>query len=150
MKKEIEYKILIPISNFIDKDRLVQALHILSKLENPLIVLFHVVEVPSRTVPVNGSILSQEIQKAKEMLNNVSKWLAEQNYEAVTKVIVARNAVEGIVEEANSGNYSLVIMLKRKVKKGLKGLFHKSISEAIIRSVKCLVIIMLAEKEIKI
>ncbi|MEM3507010.1 MAG: universal stress protein, partial [Candidatus Bathyarchaeia archaeon] len=146
MKKEIEYKILIPISNFIDKDRLVQALHILSKLENPLIVLFHVVEVPSRTVPVNGSILSQEIQKAKEMLNNVSKWLAEQNYEAVTKVIVARNAVEGIVEEANSGNYSLVIMLKRKVKKGLKGLFHKSISEAIIRSVKCLVIIMLAEK----
>ncbi|MEM3754533.1 MAG: universal stress protein [Candidatus Bathyarchaeia archaeon] len=150
MKKEIEYKILIPISNFIDKDRLVQALHILSKLENPLIVLFHVVEVPSRTVPVNGFILSQEIQKAKEMLNNVSKWLAEQNYEAVTKVIVARNAVEGIVEEANSGNYSLVIMLKRKVKKGLKGLFHKSISEAIIRSVKCLVIIMLAEKEIKI
>jgi nucleotide-binding universal stress UspA family protein len=152
LKSEIEYrtKILIPISNFIDKEKLIQALHILSKLENPLIILFHVIEIPSRTVPINGSILSQEIKKAKEMLKSVSRWLTEQNYEVSIKVVVARNTVEGIIEEANSGGYALVLMLKRKVKKGLKGLFHKSISEAVIRSVKCLVIVMLAEKEIKI
>lgn len=152
MKNEIEYKtkILIPISNFIDKERLIQALYILSKLENPLIVLFHVIEAPSRTVPLNSSVFQQEIKEAEEMLKKVSKWLIEQKYKTSIKVVIARNVVEGIVEEANSGNYTLTLMLKRKVKKGLKGLFHKSISEAVIRSVKCLVIIILAENEVKI
>ncbi|MEM2896772.1 MAG: universal stress protein [Candidatus Bathyarchaeia archaeon] len=152
MKEKIEYrtKILIPISNFIDKEKLIQALHILSKLENPSIVLFHVIEIPSTTVPIDSSILDQEIKEAKKMLDNVSRWLNEQNYKSLIKVVVARNVVEGIVEEANSGDYALTLMLKRRVKKGLKSLFHKSISEAVIRSVRCLVIVMLAENEIKI
>jgi len=138
-------KILIPISSFADREKIAHALHALSVFKNPMVVLFHVVEVPSRTSPVNTHPFKKEIAEAEGRLLPVADWLRSQNYNAVVRVVVARDKVGGIVTEANEGRYSFVLMMKRKIRGGIAKLFHKSTSEAVIRSVKCLVLTTLVD-----
>lgn len=138
-------KILIPISSFVDRKKIAHALHALSVFKDPIVVLFHVLEVPSRTSPVNTHPFKDEIAEAENRLLQLADWLRSQNYNAVVRVVVARDTVEGIVAEANEGDYSFVLMMKRKIRGGIAKLFHKSTSEAVIRSVKCLVLTTLVE-----
>jgi len=138
-------KILIPISSFVDREKIAHALHALSVFKDPMIVLFHVVEVPSRTSPVNAHPFKDQIAEAEDRLLPIADWLRSQNYNAVVRVVVARDRVEGIVTEANEGSYSFVLMMKRKIRGGIGKLFHKSTSEAVIRSVKCLVLTTLLD-----
>jgi nucleotide-binding universal stress UspA family protein len=138
-------KILIPISSFVDREKIAQALHALSVFKDPGVVLFHVVEVPSRTSPVNTHPFKNEIAEAEVRLLPVADWLRSQNYNTVVRVVVARDKVEGIVTEANEGDYSFVLMMKRKMRGGIGRLFHKSTSEAVIRSAKCLVLTTLVD-----
>jgi len=138
-------KILIPISSFLDRKKIAQALHALSVFKEPIVVLFHVVEVPSRTSPVDAHHFKNEMTEAEDRLLPIADWLRSQNYDAVVRVVVARDTVEGIITEANEGDYSFVLMMKRKIRGGIAKLFHKSTSEAVIRSVKCLVLTTLMD-----
>ncbi len=138
-------KILIPISTFVDREKIAHALHALSVFKDPMIVLFHVIEVPSRTSPINTHPFKDEIAEAEGRLRPVADWLRSQNYNTVVRVVVARDKIEGIVAEANEGDYSFVLMMKRKIRGRIAKLFHKSTSEAVIGSVKCLVLTTLLD-----
>jgi nucleotide-binding universal stress UspA family protein len=137
-----EVSILIPISTFIDKERLIKALHALSIFQKLKIVLFHVMELKSRTTPVEAEFFKDHMEKTKKFLNEVKNWLTNQGYTALVKVVVARSISEGIIYESNFGDYNIVIMMKRKPRKGVKKLFHKSISEAVIKHTRKLVLVI--------
>jgi nucleotide-binding universal stress UspA family protein len=70
--------------------------------------------------------------------------LGEQRYETRKKIVVARDVAEAIVAEANSDNYMFVVMTKRRPKKGLGGVFHRSVSERVIREANCMVLTTLS------
>ncbi len=144
-------RILIPTSKFTSQDRLTEALHAISVFKDPLLVLFHVIEVPSRTTPLDTFPYQSQIDEARKRLEPVAGWLREQRYEVKVKVVVARRTVEGVVEEANTGGYSVVLMLKRRPSTGLAHLFDRlfdrSVTEAVIRSAKCLVMTALVDEE---
>jgi nucleotide-binding universal stress UspA family protein len=137
-----EATVLLPISTFIDKERLIKALHALSIFQKLKLVLFHVIELKSRTSPIEAEFFKEHIDKNKKFLNEIKDWLATQGYEALIKVAVARSVAEGIIYEFNSGDYNIVIMMKRKPRRGIKKLFHKSVSEALIKHAKKLVLIV--------
>lgn len=132
-------KILIPIGNLVSRQLITRALHVLSTFKNPLVVLLHVIEVPSRTGTLDPEPYRNEIDKAEKKLKELSTWLENQDLKAVVKVAVARNAADGIVEETERDGYLLVFLMKRKVRKGWKRFFTRSVSEQVVRSANCLV-----------
>jgi nucleotide-binding universal stress UspA family protein len=133
-------KVLIPIAARADRQLMTRALYALSAFKDPEIVLFHVVEMPSRTVPIEVISRREEIALADEILSPTAEWLEKEGYKARKKVVVARDVGEAIVTEANSEDYMFVVMTKRRPKKGVRGLFHRSVSEHVIREAKCMVI----------
>ena len=138
--KKPPVKILVPIADRADKQLMTRALYALSAFKDPEIVLFHVVEMPSRTVPIEVISYKEEIALADEVLSPISEWLKEQGYVTRKKIVVARDVAEAIVNQANSEDYAFVIMTKREPKKGVRGLFHHSVSERVIRETKCMVL----------
>jgi nucleotide-binding universal stress UspA family protein len=146
-RNETQAKILVPLSNFIDKNRLFRALQILST-KNPLIVLFRVVEVPRRTTPLDPAIWKEDIKTAGEFLDGPASWLKREGYSVETKVVTSRDTADGIVLEANNGGYSLVLLTKRRIRSGWGAIFHKSISEEVVRYANPLVLSFLAEPEL--
>jgi len=147
-KRSFTNKILVPLGPELDKPKMISALGILSSFKQPLIVLLHVIELPSRTVPLDQAIQESEFKETEEKhVLQVAKWLREQGYNVQTKVAVARSVADGVIEEATNGDYSAVLLLKRRLKKGfLKR--HKSVSEKVSRYVECPVITqLLGEKK---
>ncbi len=144
--KEPPTKILLPVSDFVDKFRLPRALHVLTTLRNPTIVLFRVVEVPQRTNPLDPDLWKEDISKAEEYLNQTASWLKEEGYRVETKVVTARNTAEGIIAEANSEGYTVVLMMKRRIRSTWSKIFHRSTSEEVIRYANPLVLTFLAEQ----
>lgn len=139
-------RILVPVSTFVDRNRLSQALHILATLKDPLIVLFRVIEVPQRTNPLDPELWKDDIVKAETSLQIEKTWLAGEGYRVETKVVTARNTAAGIIEEANGGGYTVVLMMKRRIRKGWGKIFHRSTSEEVIRYANPLVLTFLAEQ----
>jgi nucleotide-binding universal stress UspA family protein len=136
-------KILIPLGPTLDKKKIVAALEALSSFRNPLLVPFHVIELPSRTTPLDSALYESELREAeKKYLVDIAKWLRDQGYHVQTKVAIARDVTDGIIEEANNGEYVAVLLLKRRVQKGFLRR-HKSVSEKVSRYVECLVITQL-------
>jgi nucleotide-binding universal stress UspA family protein len=138
-------KILIPVGEIVSKELITQALHVLSAFKSPLIVLFHVIEIPSRTATLETEQYEAQIKSAKKRLVDFSTWLTEQGLEVRIKVAIARNTAQGIVDEVNNDGYLVVFLMKRKMGKGWKRLFHRSVSEMVIRSANCLVMIATLE-----
>lgn len=132
-------KILIPIGDLVSRQLITRALHVLSAFKNPLVVLLHVIEVPSRTATLDPEPYRNEIDRAEKKLKDLSTWLENQDLKAVIKVAVARNVADGIVEETEQDGYLLVFLMKRKVRKGWKRYFTRSVSEQVVRSANCLV-----------
>jgi len=132
-------RILIPIGDLVSRQLITRALHVLSAFKNPLIVLLHVIEVPSRTGTLDPEPYRNEIDKAERKLKDLSLWLENQGLNAVVKVAVARNVADGIVEETERDGYLLVFLMKRKVRKGWRRHLTRSVSEQIVRSASCLV-----------
>jgi nucleotide-binding universal stress UspA family protein len=124
-----------------------KALYALSAFKDPEIVLFHVVELPSRTVPIEVVSHKEEIALADEILSPIAEWLKEQSYASRKKIVVARDVAEAIVNETNAEDYAFVIMTKRQPKKGVRGLLHHSVSERVIRETKCIVLTTLATSQ---
>lgn len=139
-------KILVPLSTFIDKNRLFRALQVLATLKDPLVVLFRVVEVPQRTNPLDPDLWKDDIRNAEGFLEQSAAWLKEEGYRTDTKVVTARNISEGVVAEANSGGYIVVLMMKRRIRSGWARIFHRSTSEEVIRYANPLVLTFLAEQ----
>jgi len=139
-------KVLVPIAASADRQMMVRALYALSAFKNPEIVLFHVVEMPSRTVPIEVISHREEIALADEILSPTAEWLVKQGYATRKKIVVARDVAEAIVAEANSEDYTFVIMTKRRQRKGLRGLFHRSVSERVTRETNCMVLTTLSTK----
>jgi nucleotide-binding universal stress UspA family protein len=139
-RKKPSVKILVPIATSADRQLMTRALSALSAFKDPEIVLFHVVELPSRTVPIEVVSHKEEITLADEVLSPIAKWLKEQGCTSSKKIVVARNVAEAIVNEANAEDYAFVIMTKRHPRKGLGGIFHRSVSERVIREAKCMVL----------
>ncbi|WXG43412.1 MAG: universal stress protein [Promethearchaeati archaeon SRVP18_Atabeyarchaeia-1] len=143
-------KILIPLGPTLDKPKMAAALQALSSFRNPLLVLFHVIELPSRTAPLDSAYYDSEFKEAeKKYLLDATRWLKDQGYHVQTKVAVAREVTDGIIVEANNGEYVAVLLLKRRAEKGFLRR-HRSVSEKVSRYVECLVITQLvgeAEKQ---
>jgi len=138
-------KILIPMADFVSKEKIIHGLQVLSVFKNPLVVLLHVIEVPSRTQTLNSYPYEKEVADHRSRLESVANWLRGQDYDVEVKVAIARNIVEGIVSEANLGNYDAVLMLKRRMRKGFSRIFHRSTSETVIRSVESVVLTTLVD-----
>jgi nucleotide-binding universal stress UspA family protein len=143
-RKKPTVKILVPIATSADKQLMTRALYALSAFKDPQIVLFHVVEMPSRTVPIEVVSHKEEIALADEFLSPIAQWLKEQGYVSRKKIVVARDVAEAIVNETNAEEYAFVIMTKRQPKKGVRGLFHHSVSEHVIRETKSMVLTTLS------
>jgi len=146
LRKRPPVKVLVPIAGRTDKQLMVRALYALSAFKDPEIVLFHVVEMPSRTVPIEVVSHKEEISLAEEILSPTAQWLDDQGYATRKKIVVARDVAEAIVTEANSNDYTFVIMTKRRPRKGMKGLFHRSVSEKVIREAKSMILTTLARE----
>jgi len=144
-RKKPSVKILIPIAASADRQLMTRALYALSAFKDPEIVLFHVVEMPSRTVPIEVISHKEEIALADEVLSPTAKWLEKEGYSVRKKIVVARSVAEAIVTEANAEDYTFVIMTKRRPKKGIEGLFHRSVSEQVTREAKSMVLTTLTE-----
>jgi nucleotide-binding universal stress UspA family protein len=142
--KKPPVRILVPIATSADRQLMTKALYALSAFKDPEIVLFHVVELPSRTVPIEVVSHKEEIALADEVLSPVAEWLKEQGYASRKKIVVARDVAEAIVTETNAEDYAFVIMTKRQPKKGVMRLFHHSVSEHVIREAKCMVLTTLS------
>jgi nucleotide-binding universal stress UspA family protein len=145
-QKKPPVKILVPIATSADRQLMTRALYALSAFKDPEIVLFHVVELPSRTVPIEVVSRKEEITLADEILSPIAEWLKEQHCISRKKIVVARDVAEAIVDEANAEDYAFVIMTKRHPKKGLRGIFHHSVSERVIRETRCMVLTTLTSE----
>jgi len=141
-------KILIPVSSFFDRKSLTKALRVLAVLKDATILVFHIVEVPQMTNPLDPKIWDEEIKKAGKFLDGLAVWLEEQGYKVERKVKTARNAAEGIVSEANNGEYSVVLLLKRRMARSWARSLRRSISERVIRDANPPVLTLLAEQEL--
>jgi len=141
-------KILIPVSSFFDRKSLIKALRVLAVLKDATIVVFHIVEVPQMTNPLDPKIWAEEIKKAEKFLEGLAVWLEEQGYKVERKVKTARDAAEGIVSEANNGEYSVVLLLKRRMARSWARSLRRSISERVIRDANPPVLTLLAEQEL--
>ena len=141
-------KILVPVSTFVDKVRLFKALQALST-KNPLVVLFRLVEVPRQTTPLDPDVWRDDIKAAEDFLTKPALWLRGEGYRVENKVVTARDAAEGIIAEANNGGYTVVLLTKRRIRGGWGRIFHKSISEEVIRYTNTLVLTFLAEPQVE-
>jgi nucleotide-binding universal stress UspA family protein len=139
-------KILIPVGDIVSKELITKALHVLSTFKSPIIVLFHVIEIPSRTATLETEPYEAQIKSAEKRLGDISTWLTGQGLEVRIKVAIARYIAEGIIDEVNGDGYLVVFLMKRKMAKGWKRLFTRSVSERVIRSVNCLVMIATLEQ----
>ena len=139
-------KILVPVATFTDKRRLFHALQLIAAIRDPLVVLFRVVEVPQRTNPLDPSLWKDDITKAEDFLGKEEAWLKSEGYRVESKVVTARDTAEGIIDEANNGGYAVVLMTKRRIRKGWGKIFHRSTSEEVIRYANPLVLTFLADQ----
>jgi nucleotide-binding universal stress UspA family protein len=131
--------ILIPVGDIVSKQLINQALHILSAFKNALVVLLRVVEVPSRTAILETEPYQDDIRRAEQRLTNLAKWLTDQGLNVRVKVVVARSIPEGIIEEADTGDYLLVFLMKRRALQGLQRILKRSVTERVVRSANCVV-----------
>jgi nucleotide-binding universal stress UspA family protein len=131
--------ILIPVGDIVSKQLINQALHILSAFKNAMVVLLRVVEVPSRTAILETEPYQDDIRRAEQRVASIAKWLTDQGLRVRIKVAVARSIPEGIIEEAETGNYLLVFLMKRRKLQGLQRVFKRSVTERVVRSANCVV-----------
>ena len=133
-------KILIPVGEPVSRKLITQALHTISAFKNPTIVLFHVVEIPSRTATLDPEPYRDELDKAQQRLSDLAKWLRRQSPKVRVKVVVARNVAEGIIDETETGDYYMVFLMKRRFRRGWRQLFKRSVSQKVVRFANSLVL----------
>jgi nucleotide-binding universal stress UspA family protein len=144
-EEEHSVKLLVPVANYVDRAKLAEALHALSVFKDPLIVLLHVVEVPF-SAPLDPTLQKDEVYKAGQYITPIAEWLREQKYHVKIEIRTARKSAEGIIEEANAGGYSAVLLMKRRPPRGWRRFFHRSDTERVLQDVNCLNIVFLVDR----
>jgi len=102
-------------------------------------------KVTEETVSADEQTMEQ-IKSAEKKLLDLSTWLTGQGLDVRIKVATARNTAEGIVDEVNNDGYLVVFLMKRKIAESWKRLFTRSVSERVIRSANCLIMIATLEQ----
>lgn len=133
-------KVLIPVGEPVSRKLITQMLHVMSTFKNPTIVLFHVIEVPSRTASLDPELYRTELDTAEGKLRGLAEWLRKQSLKVRVKVVVARNVAEGIIDETETGDYFIVLLMKRRFKRGWRQIFTRSVSQEVVRFANSLVL----------
>ncbi len=124
---------MLCLSEAVDKERVLRALKSLAATKAK-VVIFHVIEVPSRSSPIETMPYIDQVSGWEKRLKETADWLRNQNFDVSLKVVVARDSVHGIVDEADLGDYSLILLLKRAVERGgFARFFRRSVSQGIVR-----------------
>lgn len=126
-------KILIPLGGDINKANLLRSLQLSSSTIDSKVVLLHVIPLP-QTVSIEETAIGSLKEETEQKFTAVMLWLTEQGISAELKIAGARSVVEGIVEEAESGEYQLIMIQKTK-KRGLSkiaNIFKRSTSERLL------------------
>ncbi|MEM2110168.1 MAG: universal stress protein [Candidatus Odinarchaeota archaeon] len=145
MSKVKKTKVLLPLSTKFNKELLLKAFEILKGLRNPDLTAIHVLELPV-TASLDITQHEKKVQEIKNSLEPVVNWIREQSFNIDTKIVVARHISEAIVEEANSGDYDLIVLTKREPPKGLRRIFYKSHSDYVTGKVNCPALILINKK----
>ncbi|MFW9976312.1 MAG: universal stress protein [Candidatus Thorarchaeota archaeon] len=138
----IDDAVLMPVSGQIEYSDMVAAMLPLLKFQTNHITLLHVIEAPIST-PLESSGMEEIFSDAEKKVQPLQNWLNKQGYVAEIKLVTARDVSSAIAEEAGTSKYSMIFMMKRRRKKGILGLFSKSVTENVIRNVDCPVITIL-------
>ncbi len=138
----IDDAVLMPVSGQIEYSDMVAAMLPLLKFQTSHITLLHVIEAPIST-PLQSEGMEEIFREAEMQVQPLQDWLNKQGYIAEIKLVTARNVSSAIAEEAGTTKYSLIFMMKRRRKKGILGLFSKSVTESVIRNVDCPVVTIL-------
>jgi nucleotide-binding universal stress UspA family protein len=107
--------VLMPISGTISYSDMVAAMLPLLRFEVAVLTLLHVIETPVAT-PLESPMHN---------------------------VVLARNVADAIIQETQNADYAFVFMMKRRKRKGIRGLFSRSVTERVIRYVECPVVTVL-------
>jgi nucleotide-binding universal stress UspA family protein len=124
----------------VSRKLITQALHVMSAFKSPTIVLFHVVEVPSRTAALDPEPYQNELDEAERKLTEIANWLRRQALKVRVKVVVARNVADGIIDETETGDYFLIFLMKRRFKRGWRQLLKRSVSQRVVRFANSMVL----------
>ncbi len=138
----IDDAVLMPVSGQIEYSDMVAAMLPLLKFQTNHITLLHVIEAPVST-PLESSGMEEIFSEAEKKVQPLQNWLNKQGYVAEIKLVTARDVSSAIAEEAGTSRYSMIFMMKRRRKKGILGLFSKSVTENVIRNVDCPVVTIL-------
>ncbi|WEU40089.1 MAG: universal stress protein [Candidatus Odinarchaeum yellowstonii] len=138
-------KVLLPVSVKVNRELLLRSFEILKGLKNLDLIVFHVLELPV-TASLDISEHNQKVQELNQQLEPTIKWIEEQSFKIKSKIVVARHVSEAIVEEANSGNYDLVVLLKREPPKGVRRLFYRSHTDYVTGKLNCAALILVDKR----
>lgn len=141
-------RILMPVGDWEpDRKAMLPALYLMSKMKpRPQVMLFNVISVPT-TAPLDASQFRDIIDKTKSrMMNPLAKWLSGQGFDVSVKMALARDVVEGIVEEASKNGCMAVLMQKkgrpdRVLPKGVK---RKNFAANVAKTLEFIVVAMIS------
>lgn len=107
-------RILMPVGEWEpDRKAMLPALYLMSKMKpKPQVMLLSVINVPA-TAPLDASQFRDIIHKTGSKLKPLAGWLSGQGFKTSVKIALARDVVEGIVEEASRPGCAAVLMQKR-------------------------------------
>ena len=105
----MEYKsILVPVGGTEADEEAVRLACRLAKKDKGKIWAVHVITI-KRALPLDAGI-ETEIHKAEEILDNIENITEEQDYEAETDVLQAREVGPAIIDEAVEREVDLILM----------------------------------------
>ena len=141
-------RVLIPVVLEPNIQLIIRGIKLLS-WNDALYILLHVVEVPLVTSP-HANELDKLLKKAEEKLKPVADSLKTMGYKTEIKIVSARDVVEGITEELKLGNYTLVMLHKKRRKTVEKFMltFTKSTSQRLIQKSNTPVMVIPVEEHV--
>jgi nucleotide-binding universal stress UspA family protein len=140
---ESRRKILLPLAEPVDPQKLKGLIIGKLWLEGDEFTLFHVIESPAAS-SLDLEQFNRQIAKSESWLNEIGEELRRGGLDVKVKVAVARDAAEAIVEEITGGDYDMVVFLKKK-RRALKRLIIRGVSEKVASSVSIPVVTLLMD-----
>lgn len=118
-------RVLIPMSEEFAKSEMVEGLLPLLKFHASNLVLFRVVRVPGDDAERDRET-QNHIERARQEIETMGAWLREQGYRVETRVVASQDVPGAIIREAMVPGYTLVILIRRRRKKGILSWFSRS------------------------